>query len=363
MNTEFTSEELKEIIRAAHICNPGFDEEKMQTLMELQTRLSESGYLETIEGVAKMEKQQGVSLNQVLERSQQLLKEMGKLEKKASLQQIEAEKQQANLREINQRQAEVAQATEKAQRELEEIRAICSQEEQGLTEIRREAVREKEKLAKEIDKYHQKAKITQEELLIASQIKGEIESHGFSLELVLNLAREFGSQSNACQELTEELKKQQTVRGYTVALEKKAQEQKKFVDQENGKWQIDEEKRQNEVKRLEGVRFNLENVLVKLKDDKDYEDEIRRFHRRYWKFSGLLDCLATWDQVIFLRCQHPADIMAGLFNPAVKNAHFWTDKPVIMCPHCGLKIFSFDEQPYQAINSLVGAPLRVVLGE
>jgi len=363
MKTEFTSEELKEIIRAAYICNPGFGEEKMQTLMELQTRLSESGYLETIEGVAKMEKAQGVSINQVLERSQQLLKEMEKLEKKASLQQVEAEKQQANLREINQRQAEVAQETKKAQRELEEIRAISSQEEQGLAEIRREAVREKDKLAKDIEKYHQKAKITQEELVIASQIKGEIESNGFNLELVLNLAREFGHHLDAGQELAEELQKHQTVRGYTAALEEKNREQKKLQDQEAGRWRTAQDNEQSEIKMLESAQLNLRTGLIKLREDQVYEEELRRFHRRYWKFSGLLDCLATWDQVIFLRCQHPADIMAGLFNPAVKNAHFWTDKPVIMCPHCGLKIFSLDEQPYHAINSLVGAPLRVVLGE
>jgi hypothetical protein len=55
--------------------------------------------------------------------------------------------------------------------------------------------------------------------------------------------------------------------------------------------------------------------------------------------------------------------MAGYFNPAVKNAHIWTDKPAMMCPHCGLKILGYDEKPYQAINRLVGTPLRVVVGE
>jgi DNA repair exonuclease SbcCD ATPase subunit len=356
MNNEFTSEELKDVIRSARICNPGFSEAKMQSLVEFQTRLSEAGYLEAVSGLASLEKEKAVSIDQTLVRTKQLLKEKEILEKNTAVQRSEFEKLQVRNQEMQRRLEELTQAIDQAQKGLKEVNATQLREELA-------ASKEKEKLARELDVCRQKAKVTHEEVAIASQIKAEIGALGFSLELVLNLAREFGGQANACQELTEELKKQQTVRGYTATLEAKAQEQKKFVDQENRKWLIEEEKRQTEVKRLEGVRFNLENVLNKLKEDKAYEDDIRRFHRRYWNLSGLLDCLATWDQVIFLRCHNPVDTMAGYFNPAVKNAHIWTDKPAMMCPHCGLKILGYDEKPYQAINRLVGTPLRVVVGE
>ncbi len=67
MANEFTAEELKEVIRAARIFNPGFSEEQFQSLTELEARLTDSGYLETVSGLLRLERETGVPLSQVFE--------------------------------------------------------------------------------------------------------------------------------------------------------------------------------------------------------------------------------------------------------------------------------------------------------
>jgi len=102
MNSEFTPQEIQEIIRSARIVNPGFSETQMQSLLELQTRLKESGYLETIEGISRLEKEQGISLNQVLEKTRKLLTEQTRIEKQITGQRREIEQRQSQLRELAQ---------------------------------------------------------------------------------------------------------------------------------------------------------------------------------------------------------------------------------------------------------------------
>ncbi len=363
MNPEFTPQEIQEIIRSARIVNPGFSETQMQSLLELQTRLNESGYLETVAGVAQLEKEQGISLNQVLEKTRKLLTEQTRIEKQIAEQRREMEQRQSQLQELEHKQQEITQATQQALQALEELRVGGSQAEAELAEFRCQAAREKEKFGQEVEACHQQAGITRAEVALASQVKAEVEARGYSLELLCQLAREFGQHPEACRELIEALNKKQTLREYLAGLEAQVQEQKKFQDQAASQWQRDQEQQQAEVKRLETLQLNLRTGLAKLQADQAYEEDLRRFHRRYWQQRGLIDSLASWDRVYFYRCHHPADTVAGFFDASVKHAHFWTDKPVTICPHCGLKLFNYDEEAYQTLNLQLGTPIKLVLGE
>jgi len=67
---------------------------------------------------------------------------------------------------------------------------------------------------------------------------------------------------------------------------------------------VDRDKRQVEIKSLDAARHNLEDTLSRLQSDLADEETVRRFYGRYWSVGGLMEYLATWDQVIFLRCNN-----------------------------------------------------------
>jgi len=81
----------------------------------------------------------------------------------------------------------------------------------------------------------------------------------------------------------------------------------------------------------------MRNILSQLQADVAYEEDLRRFHRRYFPLCELLDN-STWTQVFFMRCANPANTVAGFFDKTKGNHHFWTDKPAAACPHCGYQI-------------------------
>lgn len=355
MGYQFTIEELQEVIRASRVYNPGFSDQQLQALQKMKGRLTEAGYLETVDGLAQLEKE-GIPTARAVGEHKALIRRNTELEDKVSSSQTKLQSLAENISKAEADLNQIKEAIQQAKKELSEIRATRDRENRGLAKFRMATAKEKEKMAQEIEECRQKANINQEETVIAGQIKAEIESRGYSLELLLGLAQEFGSHPDACQKLAEDLQKYQTVGDYITDLEKQCREQQQALQSER-------EKGLTDVKRLKADRFNLENILSSLQADKDYEDDIRRFHRRYWKVSGLIDCLASWGKAYFYRCHNPISAMGGFFNSEVKNAYFWTDKQVTVCPHCGCNLFHFDEQPYLLLGAPVGQPLKIVLGE
>ncbi len=100
MTHEFTAEELKEVIRSARTFNSGFSEKQLASIVELQARLADSGYLEALSGLVILEREKGVSLNQALEIHNQLLQENEKLERKVTAQRLELETLQDRVKEM-----------------------------------------------------------------------------------------------------------------------------------------------------------------------------------------------------------------------------------------------------------------------
>ncbi len=362
MSEEFTTTEVKEVIGAARVYCPGFSEDQFRSLVEMEIRLADEGYLEAVRGLSRLE-QEGIPCTRALDEYQALLRQLSDLERKttdtqAKLGALEKDKEQA---EENSKQ--VKEALEQARKELEQVRATWAKEEQELAGFRTAAAREKERQDREVVRYRQRANVSKEDVDTASKLKTEVESHGLTMGFMLDLAKEFAGHESARAELAEGLQKYQTLGGYIKNLDEQAREKKKVLEVELNIAQIEKDKRQAEVRSLEATRSNLENTLSHLKSDKAYEDEIRRFHRRYRGVSGLMEYLATWEQVLFFRCNNSLSAMAAAFNPSVGVARFWTDRPVMKCPHCGLKLVVFDEEAYQALNLPVGILGRLQLGE
>jgi len=362
MGYEFTPEEIKEVIRVARVYQPGFSEEKLKNLLEMEKHLGEGGYLETVRGLAQLE-QKGIPTTKALAQYQALLAGISEAETKYKNLQLNQQNLARNKSQVEEELRQTIKAKEQTQKELAETRAIRVREEQELSDFRQKTHKEEADLEKYLEQCRQKAKVTQADITTAGQIKAEVEAQGFSLQMVLSLVKELAGRENVRDELAGMLNKNQTLQDHITALEQQSQEKRKGLDAEINALQTTKNQTLSEIIILQASRQDFEIGISKLQGDLAEENELRRFFRRYQGVSGLMDCLGTWDQVFFLRCNNAVTAMAGVFNPSLANPRFWTDKPAKKCLHCGLPMICYDEKPYQALGMPVGQPLRIVLGE
>jgi chromosome segregation ATPase len=251
---------------------------------------------------------------------------------------------------------QVKKATAKAEQELVQIREEYAAAEKKLETFNKKMEKEKERIGKEVEDCHQQANVTKEEVETAGRIKAEVESHGFSLDLVLYISKEFAGHKNVRQELAEGLKEHGSIKKYLDNLADWGNKERKRVIAEIAGLE-------SQKKMLTGESGRLRNILSQLQADIADEEALRRFHHRYAGLSGLLDQLTTWKQVYFMRCGNPINTAAGILDKKLGNPHFWTDKPPVMCPHCGYQQLFFDTEIYQYLNWPAERPLKLTLGE
>jgi DNA repair exonuclease SbcCD ATPase subunit len=362
MSDEFTVEEMNEAIRQAQIYCDRFTEAEFRNLLDMKRLLKEKGYLEANEGLVRLA-QEGVPPIRALDEYQKREQRYAALEGQISNFESQLQELAEKAREAEAGQAQIKAATRQAQQELAESSAIRDQEKRELEQFRQEAEREKEEIKAEVEQCRTKAQVTQEEIETAAKIKAEVAAHGFSLELILGLAQEFRGHEKMREELADVLHKRQTIKESNLALEEQFKERQQAAQAEMNQLQTETESRHSEIKGLDATRSNLEMVIFKLQEDKTYEDTLRNFYGKYCRVSGLLELLASWDEVYFLRCVNPMSAFSGYFNPKVKNARCWMDKPAIKCPHCGLKMLGYDEAAYRALGRIPGDSRKINLGE
>lgn len=362
MSREFTNGEVKEVVGAARVYCPGLSETQFQSLVDMQRHFADSGYLEAVDGLARLVKD-GVPCTKALDEYRVLLRRLSDLEKKASEAQAKLEALEKERQQAEETCRQTKDSLQQARKEKEQVTAIRVKEERELEGFRVAVTTEKERLDKELARCQQKANVSKEDITAAGKLKTEVETLGFTMELMLDLTDELANSEDARDELATGLQKCGTFKGYIATFDQQYQEKKKALETELNIAQAEKGKRQAEADCLEATRHNLEGVLSQLKSDVAYEDDLRRFHRRYWGVSGLMEYLATWEQVFFLRCNSPISTMTSFFNAPAGLVRFWTDKPAVTCPHCGMKMILFDEKPYAALGWPVGAPGRLTLGE
>ena len=356
MNHEFTVEEIKDAARTARIQCPGFNEEKFESLMELECRIADSGFLEAIQGLLRLEEEKNISCTEALDACKELLEQKTKLEQEVPALEKRVESLVAQIKRANGEYEQVKQATFKAGQEMVRIRGECAAAEKKLEAFNKKVEMEKQRIGKEVEDCYQRANVTKEEVVAAGQIKAEVESHGYTLELVQGLAKEFAGYKNAREKLAEGLKEYGALYKYLDELHDDAtRERERVISEIRG---IESQK-----KALTVESGNMRNILSQMQADAAYEEDLKRFHRRYFPICELLDELSTWPQVFFMRCAHPASTVAGVFDRTKGNHHFWTDQPPAACPVCGYRILEFERNIYRYLNWPEGHPLNLYLGE
>jgi chromosome segregation ATPase len=356
MDNDFTADEIRDAVRIARVHCPGFSEDDFESLMELERRITDSGYLEAVLGLIRLEEEKGISCTEALDACEKLINQKTKLEQEISALKQKSNDLAAQIKNASTEYEQAKKAASKAGQELAQIRNEYSTEEKKLETFITKTEKEKQRISKEVEDAYQQASINKEEIGTAGKIKAEIESHGYTLELALDLAKEFAGHKNAREQLAEGLKEHGSLNKYLDELHDGAtKEREKLVSEIRDL--------ESQKKAITSESGNLKNILTQLQADVTYEEELRRFHRRYFPLCGLLDELSTWPQVFFMRCAHPASTVAGVFDRKKGNHHFWTDRPPIACPVCGYPVIQFDMEIYSYLGCIEGQPLVIHLGE
>ena len=207
MNREFTVEEIRDAAMAARVYCPGFTENMFESLMELEKHVADSGYLEVIQGILRLEEEKGVACTEALDACKELMEKKTKLGRQVP----DLEKRIENLVEQRKQASaeyeQVKKAAATAQQELIQIKREYAVAEKNFATLNKKLEKEKQRIEKEIKQCRQEADVTREEVATAGQLKKEAEKNGFTLELMLGLAKEFAVHKNAQKELSEGLKK------------------------------------------------------------------------------------------------------------------------------------------------------------
>lgn len=356
MSHEFTAQEIRDAAMTARVHSPGFTEDMFESLMDIEKHIADSGYLEVIQGLLRLEEEKGISCNQALDACEKLLEQKTRLERDVLALEKRVESLITQRKQTSIEYEQVKGDTFKASHELAQIRGQHATAEKKLETINKKLEKEKQRIEKEVEECYRQANVTKEEVITAGRVKAEVESHGFTLELMLGLSKEFAGHKNARGKLAEGLKEHGSLKKYLDNLYDEANKERARVMAEIADLE-------SQKKGLADESVRLGNVLSQLQADVAGEDELRRFYRRYVGLSGLMDQLAAWEQVYFMRCGNPVNMATGVFDKKYGNPHFWTDKPSITCPHCGYQRLYFDTEIYKYLNWSADIPLKLNLGE
>jgi chromosome segregation ATPase len=356
MEQQFTAEEIRDAAKTARVYCPSFSEDMFESLMELERRIADSGYLEVIQGLLRLEEEKGISCTEALDACEKLIKRKTQLEGVIPT----LEKREGSLvAQIKQAVGEYEQVKKdlaKARQELEQVRNEYAGAEKKLETINRKADKEKQRITKDVEACHRQANVTKEEIMTAGKVKAAVESHGFTLELVLDISKEFAGHKNIREKLAEGLKEHGSLDKYLDNLAE-------WGNKERARIMAEIANLESQKKGLNNENIRLGNVISQLHADIDSEQALRQFYQRYAGYSWLLDKLSEWDQVYFMRCGDPAHVGAGMLFKKLGGPHFWTDKIPVSCPHCSYPVTYFDTEIYQHMNWRAEEPFKLVLGE
>jgi len=356
METEITTEELGQIVRAARVLSSDFSEEQIQSLSYGWQRLADSGFLDAVWGMTRLQQEQGTSCSEALDANKELLQKMESLESKLAVLKEKVAQEHNKHNEATRVHQQLLGKIAAANNELKVTQAAIQKEQEQLSSSQEKAEKEKGRIEKELEQCKKAAGVTAEEIASAGQLKSEAEKSGFNLEMMLGLAGEFASYQDARDRLAEALKTGQTLTEYISTLEQKSEEKKRDIAAEIAQLVSQRNSKQSRVDELQKTCHKLEISLVQFNADVDEEQKLRQFYVRYSPLSDLLECLVTWRQVYFLRCDNP------MCAPFAGITHFWTDREVRKCPHCGLSMIKPDPEPFRLLNVPEGTEFKLKLG-
>ncbi|MBI2854954.1 MAG: hypothetical protein HYX87_08580 [Chloroflexi bacterium] len=356
MHSEFTKAEISELTREARIYGANLSEEQFASLMELQKRISDSGMLEAVQALVRLQEERGITYVDALDACEEAAEQSLKLGRQVAAMETRLNDLTSQIAQAKARYEQVMKATAAASTELAKARSEFAVEQRELESLQQREEKEKRRIEKEVADCRQRAGISEEEVAIAIELKASVEGHGFTLDQVLGLSQEFAGHQDAREKLAAGLSQHGSLSRYLEELSQ-------WADKETARLKSGISALEAQKKGLEVDSRALESMLSRLQSDIGAEEELRRFCQRYQGVVGLIDHLARWEEVFFMRCNNPVFTLTGAFDQGCGNARFWTDKKPAMCPQCGYRRLLYDEAAYQALNLPVGAPFRLTTGE
>jgi len=356
MEPEITAEELGQIVRAARVLSTDFSEEQIQSLSYGWQRLADTGFLDAVWGMTRLQQEQGTSCSEALDANKELLGKMESLESKLAVLKEKVAQEHNKHTEATRVHQQLVSKINEAKNEHDLTQTAIQKEQEQLLAFQEKAENEKKRIEKELERCKQNAGVTAKEIAVAGQLKLEVEKSGFNLETMLGLAGEFAPYQDARDRLAEALKTGQTLTEYISTLKQKSEEKKSDIAAEIELLVSQRNSKQSRVDELQKTCHKLEISLAQFNTDVDEEQELRQFYVRYSPLSELLEYLVTWRQVYFLCCDNP------MCAPYAEITHFWTDRKVRKCPHCGLSMIKPDPEPFRLLNVPEGTEFKLKLG-
>jgi len=356
METEITAEELGQIVRAARVLSTDFSEEQIQSLSYTWQRLADSGFLDAVWGMTRLQQEQGTSCSEALDANKALLKNMESQESRLAVLKEKVTQEHNKHNEATKVHQQLVVKINTSKDELQATQTAIQKEQEQLSSFKEKAEKERKRIEKGLEQCKKNTGITAGEIAAAGQLKIKAEKSGFSLETMLGLAEEFASYQDARDRLAEVLKTGQTLTEYISTLEQKSEEKKRDIAAEIEQLVSQRNSEQSRVNELQKTCHKLEISLAQFNTDVDEEQELRQFYVRYSPLSDLLEYLVTWRQVYFLRCDNP------MCAPFAGITHFWADRKVRKCPHCGLSMIKPDPEQFRLLKVPEGTEFKLKLG-
>jgi DNA repair exonuclease SbcCD ATPase subunit len=361
MEQQFTLEEIKDTVRAARVYCPGFTQSMFESLMELERRIADSGYLTAVQGLLRLEEEKGISCVQALEACEQLTQRKSSWNSSFRALSNDEASLVAQIKKAVKESELAEKEAARARREIKQIIDTCESEKQKLETYKRKSDKEKQRIEKEVESCYEQANVNKEEVEAAGRIKADAAKQGLSLELLMNVTKELVGQGDAREQLLEAIKKHNSLTGYLRELKQWGEQQKANEMSHIANLQSQAGYVQDQVYNLEEQRRGIEQAIAGLQANAAEEEELRWFYSRYQLSASLLELLAGWERLVFLRCNNPMSVATLMFNDSMVT-HFWMDKPAVCCPHCGFTALAYDERPYQALGLPIGADFKIQLG-
>lgn len=342
MGNEFTIDEIREAIRTARLYSPSVTAEQLEEAIELQKHLSDSDYLEAVRSLTRLEREEGVLCTEALDRCKQLVHDMAQKEAELASLQEKLIVQQDKNRQAEDEYRQMKEAIEQAKEGLSQVEAERGREEKGLSAFRKKADKQERRIDKEVDEYRRKANVTKEEAVIAGQIKAQVESYGFSLELALKLSQEFAGCENAREALAKAIEEHGTLTQSNAALIEQTKRLKSGLSYV-----------QSEVDKGEANCAQLERTSSELRAEIAGNGEIIDFYHRYLHLRSLIEYLGSW-YVTFHHCNW-CGCLFWILNPGK------VDISARKCPWCGFLLVESDRNAYAAIGQPLDTAVKLLL--
>jgi len=348
MEFELNQEELGQVLQAMRVLLPNVINEKFRSLLAAQENLSSAGFLEAVWGVVRLQQETGIDLTQAIDEYRQLLRKNEKLVR-------EQESLKKKCQELEEMQRQLSVRVTAAKEELKAILNSISQGKKDLDTLIARAESDKKQIEAGLAECRQKADVTEEDIKAAGLLKAKVKRNGFSLETMLALAKEFARHRDARESLAEALEREGSLTKRISSLEEETKEKENALASTIAQLSSRRTEKEGELKSLKNICRQWELNLKQLQSDVHEEQRLRQFMVRYQPNSELLDCLAGWKQVLFMRCKNPG------CEPLHGINHFWSEKLATRCPHCGSGPIDFDRELYDTLG-LEMRPFKLILG-